>query len=1143
MKQIKMTSLVGIVLLASAAVNAQTSTGSLSGTITDPNGAAVPGAKVVATSTTTGSKLETLSTEAGVYVFPAVPVSTYNVAVEKTGFKKLNRQNIEIRIAQRQDLDLRLEIGDVQQTVDVSAEAPALETSTAERGQQLSQKMMDNLPLFSGGIRNPRAFVNYMPGVTNNGEQSVSGSGGRAQEVLIDGGSALNVESSAVFNFPSSEMFSEFKMLQSNYSAEYGRVGGGIEIFVSKSGTNWFHGAAFHNMRRDIWNANAWARNANPNPAQNFRAKERFNETGGVIGGPVFIPKVYDGRNKTFWFFTYDKDIRPVTISFPVSTVPTAAMKAGDFSQAGLPVIYDPATTVGDARQPFPGNRIPTNRFSKVATNLMPLIPNPTRALLAGNYDFVNRSAFDRTIWSLKFDHAFTDNNRLAFFYSNEVQAQDDVSNFEGPIGWGLQNFQKPFNYRFNHDFTIRPTLLMHTTYSFSKTRQTWDNPNQKGAGSKLGFNLSGDSDATPRIFFTGAAGLTNYGVQDGKVGNGLQYNTQYHVSQGYTWLRGKHEYRFGWAYRKFLTLGQDLAGTNGQYFFNRNQTALPTALTSTGHEFASLILGTTDRGNQVVPPVLFDTSVYHDTSVYFQDNWKVSQKFTLNLGLRYEIPIGWHIPGGNGYSHVDIKVPNPGAAGLPGALVFSGTGPGRTGEKRFYPTDFSNIGPRLGFAYQLTPKTVLRGGWSIYYQGLSSGGCGCRAGFAGTNDVLSDGRNQALNWDNGVPLAPGYRPPPIIDPSYVNFQGVQYQGPTAGQAGRIQNWSINLQHEIKNYLIDVAYQSNRGSRLASTMDLNQLPVSQLSKGSLLSQPVTSPAAIAAGIRLPYAGFPTNQTVAQSLRSFPHYLSVQSLFAGYGQSWYDALQAKLERRFGSFQFNTNYTWSKNLGIGHYRQVFGQIGSPGATPQDFNNTAESKSFSNMDIPHVFNILTSYDLPFGKGQKYASGAHPIVNAFVGGWTVAGAAIYRKGGLIWLTTPGNPLGNGVLFAPATKANATGTAIRTGVDRTTLDPNDPNSRFFNPGAFTAAPQYTLGTAAFYHNDFRQPAVFTENLSIVKRTTLWQNDKNPVVLTYRADGFNIFNRTNFGGVNGTVGNANFGRPTAPQNGPRIITMGLRLEF
>ena len=1138
----KMTSLVGIMVLASAAMYSQTSTGSLSGSVTDPNGAVVPGAKVTATSTTTGGKLEMMTTDAGLYVFPAVPVSTYNITVEKTGFKKLNRTNIEIRIAQRQDLDLRLEVGDVQQTVEVSAEAPLLETSSPERGQQLSQKFMDNLPLFSGGIRNPRAFVNYMPGVTNNGEQSVSGSGGRAQEVLIDGGSALNVESSAVFNFPSSEMFSEFKMLQSNYSAEYGRVGGGIEIYVAKSGTNWFHGAAFHNMRRDIWNANAWARNANPNPAGNFRPKERFNETGGVIGGPVFIPKVYDGRNKTFWFFTYAKDIRPISLGFPLLTVPTAAMKAGAFNEAGVPTIYDPATTAGDVRTPFPNNTIPAARFSRGARNLMSLIPNPTRGSLQGNYDFVNRTAFDRTIWSLKFDHAFTATNRASFFFSNEVQAQDDVTNFEGAIGNGLQNFQKPFNYRINHDLSIRPNLLMHTTYSFSKTRQTWDNPNQRGAGSRLGFNLTGDSDAIPRIQFSGAAGLSPYGVQDGKVANGLQFNTQYHISQGYTLLKGKHEYKFGWAYRRFLTLGQDLAGTNGLYLFNRAQTGLPTALTSTGHEFASLILGGADRASQIVPPVLFDTTFYHDTSVYFQDNWKLTSKLTVNLGMRYEVPIGWHVPGGNGYSMVDIKVPNPAAGGLPGALVFSGTGPGRTGQKRFYPTDYSNIGPRLGAAYQLGPKTVLRGGWSIYYQGLSSGGCGCRQGFAGSNDLVSDGRNAILNWDNGIPLAPGYRPPPIIDPSYVNFQSVQYQGSTAGQAGRIYNWSFNVQHEVKNFLIDVAYQGNRGTRLNSTIDLNQLPTSVLSRGSLLSARIDSPAAAAGGFRAPFANFPGAQSVAQSLRPFPQYLSVNSLFAGYGKSWYDALQTKVERRFGTYQLMVNYTWSKSLGNGHFRQVFSQAGGQGS-PQDYNNLPDAKSFMPFDIPHVLNILSTFDMPFGKGRKYLSSTNKITNALVSGWTVSSAQVYRKGTLLQLVTPGNPLGNGVLFAPLTKANRSAVPIRTGVERTSLDPNNPTSRFFNAAAFSAAPQYTLGTAAFYQNDFRQPSVFTENLSIVKRTTLFNTDKNPVVLTYRTDGFNIFNRTSFGGVNGTVGNANFGRPTGPQNGARLITMGLRLEF
>jgi hypothetical protein len=936
-------------------------------------------------------------------------------------------------------------------------------------------------------------------------------------------------------------MFAEFKMLSSNYSAEYGRVGGGIEIYMPKSGGNWLHGAAFHNMRRDIWNSNAWARNAANLP----RAKERYNETGGSIGGPVFIPKIYDGRDKTFWFFTYAKDVRPITVSFPVMTVPTALMKQGNFTEAGVPLIYDPATTANGVRAPFAGNIIPASRITNIAKLVSAKIPDPNVARLASNYNFVNQSAFDRYIWSLKFDHAFSATNRVAYFFSNEVQGQDDITGFSGLLGNGLQNFQKPYNHRINHDYSIKNNLLMHTTYGFSITRQTWTNPNEAGGGTALGFKgLSGDSDATPRIQFTGAAGLSPYGVQDGKVANGAQFNRQHWLSQGYTLISGKHELRFGGAWRRFETLGQDLAGTNGRYIFNRASTAMSQATTSsTGHEFASMLLGAVDVASTVVPPVLFDTTIYYDSSVYFQDNWRVNSKLTLNLGIRYEVPIGWHVPGGNGYSHVDINVPNPGAGGRPGALVFSGVGPGRLGVKRFYPTDYSDWGPRLGFAYQILPKTVIRGGYSMYYQGMSSGGCGCRFGFAGTNDLQSDGFNPVLNWENGIPLAAGYRPPPIIDPTYMNNQSVSYQGPTAGQAGRIQNWSFNIQHDLKNWLIDIAYQRNRGSRLNSTMDLNQLPTSYLRLGTLLGKRIDSPEAIAAGYKKPYDNFPNSGTVAQSLRAFPQYLSVNSLFAGFGRSWYDALQTKVERRFGGMQMIANYTWSKNLSYGHYRQVFGQGGSPGATPQDYNNVADAKSFMNMDIPHVFNILLTYDLPFGKGKKFLSNANALTNAFVGGWTIATADVYRKGTLIALSTPNNPLGNGVLFSGITKANLGSGPIRTGIDRTTLDPNNPSTRWFNAAAFTAAPAYTLGNAAFYYNDFRQPAVFQENISIVKRTTLLPMDKNPIVLIYRADAFNAFNRTGFGGVVGTIGNANFGRPTGPQVGARIITMGLRLEF
>ena len=345
-----MFSLVAVLLLSSFAA-AQVATGSLSGTVKDQTGSAVPGARVVATNTASGVKSETLTSEAGLYVIPSLPVGMYEVSVEMTGFKKLNRGNVEIRIATRQELDLTLDIGNMQETVVVTQEVPLLETTSSQRGQGLSTQFMNTLPFFSGGIRNPRTFVNYMPGANPSTELSVSGSGGRAQEVLIDGASATIPESGGVsFNFPAAEMFGEFKLLTSTFDAEYGRFGGGVELYVTKSGTNEFHGTAFLNWRRDIWNANAWAFNA----SGRARPKDQFNEIGAATGGPVWIPKLYDGRNKTFYFFTYSKDKRPVTSTAVLSTVPTARMKQGDFGE--LPasqIIYDPATTSGNTRHAF----------------------------------------------------------------------------------------------------------------------------------------------------------------------------------------------------------------------------------------------------------------------------------------------------------------------------------------------------------------------------------------------------------------------------------------------------------------------------------------------------------------------------------------------------------------------------------------------------------------------------------------------------------------------------------------------------------------------------------------------------------------------------------------------------------------------
>src|SRR5215831_5705284 len=526
------------ILFISSLAWGQAQTGSLSGSVLDTNDAAVPGASVDIRENRTGATAHTVSSDAGLYVFPSLAPGVWTVSVEKPGFKKLVRSEIEIFIAQRQALDLKLEVGDVKQSVEVSASQTLLETETSEKGQSLTPKMYQTLPMWSGGLQNPSAFLTYMSNVNSGSELSIAGSTGRSREQLIDGTSNVIPESGGtVFNPPSAEAFSEVKLIAGNYNAEYGRVGGGVEIFTTRSGGNQFHGTWAYSMRRDIWEAAGWSVNQNRSNPAGYRPKDRLNATSGGVGGPVWIPKVYNGRNRTFFYFTSDNDLRPVAPSSIVNTVPTALETQGNFSQIPQ-VIYDPATTVGSGatatRTPFAGNVIPTNRLSKIAGNIIPSIPSPTGSTLTNNHAYVNTSQVTDHVWSLKIDHNFSDRNRIAYFQSLDSQLTHSVGDFDGPLGTALgDQYQKPRIFRVNHDYTFSPTVLLHSTYGYSRTVQIWYVPAQSGFASKAGFpGLTGDSDATPVIQFAAADGYTAWGMQQGKVNNGGQNNFTHQVDQ-----------------------------------------------------------------------------------------------------------------------------------------------------------------------------------------------------------------------------------------------------------------------------------------------------------------------------------------------------------------------------------------------------------------------------------------------------------------------------------------------------------------------------------------------------------------------------------------------------------------------------------
>ncbi len=1181
----------------------QGDTGSLSGTVTDPAGAVVPAAKVVAIHVPTGRQFSVTTTQAGVYAFPNLPTGPYELTVEHAGFKKFVQTGIEVRVGLAETINVQLAVGAVQQTVQVNASAPVLNTTNAEESTGLSPQTMMTLPLWNGSLETADSFVGWMPGVNSNAERSINGSIGRASEILVDGASMVLPESGGTnFTFPGFYAFSEMRLVTSGFNAKYGRVGGGIQEYVTKSGTNQIHGGGFFNWKRKIFDAVPWSTNANPAARtcngvthdKACRPREWFNEYGGYAGGPVYLPHIYNGRNKTFWFVSYAQIHQPASLSVSTGeTVPTPAMKNGDFSALlNLPqpiIIYDPATTVNGVRQPFPGNIIPQSRFSTISKNILPYIPDPNSGQagsLISNYTYNSTSKFMDRVWSIQIDHQIGSRNHLMGFLTHRNMESDSDLYFPGPLNGGLDNFQSPYHFRVSEDFAINPQLELHTIMGYSVDRQLWHNPFQNGFGTKFGFPLQAGTpqDATPIIAFENnltmpaggyISGFVSWGMNQGKVNNGGQWNKTWQFAQNLTWMHNTHEFQMGWDFRRLETNANDWAGTNGVYEFSSIQTASK-AGAKDGYAFASFLLGDVDSANQNALPVFLPQIRYQYQAGYFQDTWKIRPRFTLDLGLRYEVPIGWYQLHGN-MSTFSLTTPNPAAGGLPGAMIFMGSGPGRTGQLRPYPTDFSDFGPRLGFAWNLKPSWVVRGFWGIYYEALGNGGCGCTDGFGGGSFAqTSDGFNPAFNWDPRAfnPNAPvnnpgGVRPPVSFHPAQQipgvdNFNNfVYYLGPHFGNAPRIYSWNFTVEKDYKNWLVDVGYVGNRGTRLPSSIYINQLPTSDLYLGhvqtlngpeNLLQANLRGPLAadictytnvIPCTNGLPDLPFPTFMqwggaaTLAQALRPYPQVGNVFSANSGDGKSWYDSLQAKVEHRFGPLNFTGAYVWSKTLDMLSFRQVFTQTVQQGT--QDSYNLSDAKSYMNEDIPHYVNIILSYQLPFGRGRRFLSNAHGLVNELVGGWTFASDQQYRSGTLIELTNPTNYLGQ-ELFSTLTKVTATGLPIRTGVSSTALDPNNPNVRWFNYGAnapFAVTPPFTLGNASIYNTRFRNPWYRWEAFSLNKRFTIHES----IALNYQINVFNPFNRTDFGGIQGNIASPNFGMPTGPMAGPRNITMGARLEF
>ncbi len=1169
---IRILSILCLLLFASVSVIAQNSSGSLSGAVTDPQGGAVGGAKVTATQDSTGRQQTTATTSEGLYTFPNLDIGSYNITVEASGFKKLSGTGVVIQISTRTSLDWKLEVGDVTQTVSVVADAAQLQTQSAEIGTTFPAKLFRDAPFAAGGIRNPEQFVAFQPGVVNGAgaEGGISGGARRSKEILIDGANATNPESGGVaFNgLPSVESLGEFKIINNTFAAEYGRTGGGIESFVTASGGNQFHGNVFEHHTSSALNATSWANNA----ARARKAPTHGNNYGFALGGPIYLPKKIFGpvggynenKDKSFFLFTLE-NFRQTFSSSRFVTVPTLKQRQGDFSEllSGR-VIYDPVTG-----QPFAGNIINPSRFSSVSRNVLAVIPPPTNSSLQQNYLATTSGNRKFDTWSLKINHSITDKHLISGYFTKQFLG----TLVDGPlpypllgVGGNAVDAGRPIFARFNYDWVISPTVNFHATYGITKLRQYFDNQSVgQGWPSRLGLKgvAENETSAFPVIQFTDAR-YQNYADTNGTKTKGTQFNLTDHIRGDLNWVKGNFNWKFGFDVRWMRTTGERLstggiddAGVQGVFNFSPLQTASAAAASTTGDSFASLLLGLVDNANRTFN-ASFTTAKFGYNAGYAQTDWRLRPNVTVNLGLRYEIPVPRRTDP-VAFTSFDPNLTDP-RSGLKGALAYAGDCTGCNGKAGFGEVDYSSIGPRLGLAWSLNDKTVLRAGYGIYYaagNGLTGGFCiRCQNGYSTTAAVSKATTTAAaLNWDNGFVPPPTFIAPPVISPSAGNTaDDIWYINPKSGQAPRFHNWSLSIQRELPfKFVAEIAYIGIRGSRLSvNHFPLNHLDPKFYPLRDLLNRRIDDPTVVAAGYKSPYANFIADwgatATLARALRPYPHINGpVNDEYNPVGSSWYDSMQAKLDRRFGSFFAQFNYTWSKSLTNASGSQTSGDTTNRNpktTTPYNPRVLELEKSFLYTDYPHIFNAVFSWDLPFGKGKRFAGGGG-VMDRIVGGWTVTFAGQYTSGALILLNAPMTyPQWGGFLYGRKKVSIIPGKAIRTNVSRQDLDPRNTSIRRFNTDFFTIPGTFELGNAPTYLNELRDPQFYSESMGFIKRTRI----RESVNIEIRGEFFNIFNRTNFG-VGGTPPRPNpadltrFGVPNGARSGPRSGQIVAKINF
>ena len=1146
---IRKAALTGLLIpVFSAILFSQSFNGGVRGTVSDVQSGAIAEVKISLVNGATGETRSALTNASGGFDFTAVQPATYSVIAEHPGFKKFERKNIVVDTQEFITVDVKLEVGSVSDSVMVTEDVPLVEASNASQGQVLDNQKLVDLPNLG---RNPfmlsKLAANVIP-VGNpaynrmedqSGSSSISIAGGpvRGNNYLLDGVPITDATNRAII-IPSLEAVQEVKIQANTYDAEMARTGGGMFNTLMKSGSNDYHGSLYGHLRRTAWDANNFFNNAGGIPIAN-----QPNDTWGAsFGGPVSIPKVYTGKNKTFFWVAFEHYDDTQSDS-TVYAAPTALERQGNFSASSV-TIYDPtaAPQANGNRTPFPGNIIPTSRLNSAGVAIANTYQNPATApsKYGANDLPVTTTLPDRaTQMTGKLDQDITSWWRASISYLRYYSLEPGdtyFGNISAPSQWRLE--RRVDTTQINSIFTINPTTIAAVRYGFNRFPNYSYDASQGIDLTGIGFS-SAFASQVPRSLaqfpYISMTNLYNLGDSDD---NSFYVHASRNFSSSLDKYIGKHSLKVGFDYRRIKAAGNDYNTGGGSYSFSGIFTASNNTSTGTGGaDLADLLLGYPASGSITTSVKLTDYADYY--GLYIQDNFRLSNKITINYGLRWERELGLKEVNNGLVTNFNTTATNPIASGVTGILPvgevqYAGVNGAPTSVGNPYPNKW---GPRAGVAYQVDSKTVVRGGYGIFWapqfaisSPLATPGYSATTSYiASVNGNLTPAGTLSNPFPSGISQPTGN----TLGPLEGIGQSISFVSPS-GRSPEVQQYSVDIQRELPGGIaMEVGYVGSYSTHLtisSGSININALNPSYLSMGSALNTAVANPYYGHGG-----TGIVGTATVAQYQLLLPYsaFGSVSESYNDYNHARYDSLIVKGQKRFShGLTFLSTLTYSRNNDASSGGAGNGTLNSGGSSgPQNPYNPLAEYSRSNFDTPLRFATSFSYDLPFGKGKMFLNNGNKAVDYTLGGWTFNGVSVFQTGFPLQVVDTKNF--NSSYGYAVQRPNATGVSPTTSGDLETR-----LNAYFNPAAFSTAPQYTFGNVS-RTLPYRGPGQVNWDLSLFKTV----NIREKVKAQFRLEALNATNTPLFAAPNGSFGSSNFGKITTQVNFARQLQMALRFSF